>query len=198
VLRQSRAEGGASILRVLAAVLALIVCGIASAGAEPPSTTRADIMWAGLYEAELGGTIAQPDTAAGRTNELLNPRKLRATTTVEGRLGASFGLEYALIGKPTGASVPITIVVRLPKAGLKNPAKAERTYREQWVPAAKPIGSSHFVGYTFEHAWEVVPGLWIFEIWSDGEKLGEQSFCVLAERPSEADKKEPCRPVPTV
>jgi hypothetical protein len=197
VLRQSRSEGGASILRVLAAILALIVCGIAPACAEPPSVARADVLWAGLYEAEVGGSIAQPDTAAGRTNELFNTRKLRATTTVEGRLGASFGLEYALIGKPAGASVPITIVVRLPKAGLKNPAKPERTYREQWVAAPKPIGSSNFVGYTFEHTWEVVPGLWIFEIWSDDQKLGEQSFCVLAERPAEAEKKEPCRSVPT-
>jgi Domain of unknown function (DUF3859) len=198
VLRQSRLKGGGSILRVLAAVLALIVCGIAPAGAEPPSVARADVLWAGLYEADVGGTISQPDTAAGRTNELFNTRKVRATTIVEGRLGASFGLEYTLIGKPTGASVPVTIVVRLPKAGLKNPAKAERIYREQWVPAAKPIGSSHFVGYTFEHTWEVVPGLWIFEIWSEDQKLGEQSFCVLAERPAEADKKEPCRSVPTV
>jgi len=68
---------------VLAAVLALIVCGIAPAGAEPPSVARADVLWAGLYEADVGGTISQPDTAAGRTNELFNTRKVRATTIVE-------------------------------------------------------------------------------------------------------------------
>jgi hypothetical protein len=185
-------------LRVLAAVLALIVCWSAPACAEPPTVARADILWAGLYEAQMGATITQPDTAAGRTNELFNTKKLRATTTVEGRLGVSFGLEYALIGGPAGADVPITIVVKLPKAGLKNPAKGERIYREQWLPAPKPIGGSNLVGYTFEHAWEVVPGLWSFEIWSNDQKLGEQSFCVLAEQASEADKKEPCRSVPTV
>ena len=97
-------------------------------------------------------TTVQPNTAAGRTNQLVNTRKLQATTTVEGRLGVGFGLEYARNGRPTGANVPITIVVHLPKAGLKNPAKAERTYREQWTRFPKPIGGSNIVGYTFEHA----------------------------------------------
>ena len=73
-------------MRVLAVVLALIVCWSAPACAEPPTVARADILWAGLYEAQMGATITQPDTAAGRTNELFNTKKLRATTTVEGRL----------------------------------------------------------------------------------------------------------------
>jgi hypothetical protein len=186
------------VVRTAVAFLALMLCWIASAAAEPPSVARAEVRWAGLYEAEIGATIAQPNTAAGRTNQLFNTRKLQATTTVEGRLGVSFGLEYALIGRPTGASVPITVVVHLPKAGLKNPARPERTFREQWTPAPKPIGGSNIVGYTFEHAWEVVPGLWIFEIWSDDQKIGEQSFCVLPEQATEAEKKEPCRSVPSV
>lgn len=185
-------------MRTAVAFLALILCWAAPVRAEPPSVGRAEIRWAGLYEAQIGGSITQPNTAAGRTNQLFNTRKLQATTTVEGRLGVSFGLEYALIGRPTGASVPITIVVHLPKAGLKNPARAERIYREQWTPAPKPIGGSNIVGYTFEHAWEVVPGLWSFEIWSDGQKLGEQWFCVVAEQATEAEKKEPCRSVPSV
>ncbi len=185
-------------VRTFAAVLALTICWITSAAAEAPSVARAEVRWAGLYEAQIGATTVQPNTAAGRTNQLVNTRKLQATTTVEGRLGVSFGLEYALHGRPVGANVPITIVVHLPKAGLKNPAKAERTYREQWSAAPKPIGGSNIVGYTFEHAWEVVPGLWIFEIWSNDQKIGEQSFCVLPEQATEAEKNEPCRSVPSV
>jgi hypothetical protein len=184
--------------RTAVAVLVLMACWAAPAAAEPPSVARAEVRWAGLYEADLGGTIAQPNTAAGRTNQLFNTRKLQATTTIEGRLGVSFGLEYALIGRPAGADVPITIVVTLPKAGLKNPARAEPTYREQWLAAPKAIGGVNIVGYTFEQAWEVVPGLWNFEIWSDDQKLGEQSFCVLAEGATEAERKEPCRSVPSV
>lgn len=185
-------------VRTAVAVLALLLCWAVSATAEAPSVARAEVRWAGLYEAEIGATTVQPNTAAGRTNLLVNTRKLRETTTVEGRLGVSFGLEYALHGRPPGASVPITIIVNLPKAGLKNPAKAERTYREQWTPSPKLIGGSNIVGYTFEHAWEVVPGMWIFEIWSGDQKLGEQWFCVLSEHATEAERKEPCRSVPSV
>jgi len=186
------------VVRRAVAVLALILCWSAPVAAEAPSVARAEVRWAGLYEAEIGASTVQPNTAAGRTNQLFNTRKLQATTTVEGRLGVSFGLEYALIGRPAGASVPITIIVTLPKEGLKNPARAERTYREQWLPAPKPIGVSNIVGYTFEQAWEVVPGIWNFEIWSNDQKLGEQWFCVLAEQATEAERKEPCRSVPSV
>jgi len=184
-------------VRSAVAVLALALGWALAARAEEPSVARAEILWAGLYEAQITGTVTQPGTAAGRTNELFNTKKLQATTTIDGRLGVSFGLEYALIGQPAGAEVPITIVVNLPKEGLRNPAKGERMYREQWVPSHKTIGGANIVGYTFEHAWEVVPGLWSFEIWSQDQKLGEQSFCVLAERPTEAEKNEPCKSVPT-
>src|SRR5262249_23225888 len=109
----------------------------------------------------------------------------------------SFGLEYVLAGSPVGAGVPVTIVVVLPKEGLHNPVKGEPTYREQWLPSLKPIGAPNIVGYTFEQAWEVVPGLWTFEIWSEGQKLGEQSFCVVAERPAGAGPADPCQSVPT-
>jgi Domain of unknown function (DUF3859) len=186
------------VVRIWAAALAFALCWAAPARAEPPSVARAEILWAGLYEAETMGVIAQPDTAMGRTNELFNTRKLQATTTIDGRLGVSFGLEYALVGKPAGANVPITIVVVLPKEGLLNPNRAQPTYREQWLPAPKTIGGANIVGYTLEHAWEVVPGLWTFEIWSGDQKLGEQAFCVLTERPANDQKKEPCRSVPTV
>jgi Domain of unknown function (DUF3859) len=184
-------------VRSAVAVLALILCGAVAARAEQPSVARAEILWAGLYEAQITGTITQPGTAAGRTNELFNTKKLRATTTIDGRLGVSFGTEYLLVGQPAGAEVPITIVVNLPKEGLRNPARGERMYREQWVASYRTIGGANIVGYTFEHAWEVVPGLWTFEIWSGDQKLGEQSFCVLAERPTEAEKSEPCKSVPT-
>ena len=129
-------------MRSAVAVLALILCGAAAARAETPSVARAEILWAGLYEAQITGHMTQPGTAAGRTNELFNTRKLQATTTIDGRLGVSFGLEYALIGQPAGAEVPITIVVHLPKEGLRNPARAERMYREQWIPSPKFIGGS--------------------------------------------------------
>jgi hypothetical protein len=175
-----------------------MLCWSLPVAAEAPSVARAEVRWAGIYAAEVGPSTAEPNTAAGHTIQHFNTRKLQETTTVEGRLGVTFGLEYALIGRPAGASVPITIVVTLPKSGLKNPAKAERTYREQWTAAPKPIGGSNIVGYTFEHAWEVVPGLWIFEIWSNDQKIGEQSFCVLPEQATEAEKNEPCRSVPSV
>jgi Domain of unknown function (DUF3859) len=183
-------------VRRFAAALAVLLCW-SPARAEPPSVSTAQVLWAGVYEALIGGQIAQPNTALGITKELTATRKVKATTTVEGRLGVSFGIEYGLLGRPEGAAVPVTIVVMLPKEGLKNPARAERTYREQWLPEPQWIGAATIIGYTFDFPWEVVPGLWTFEIWSEGQKLAEQAFCVVTERPPEGDKTEPCKSVPT-
>jgi hypothetical protein len=184
-------------VRLAAAAVALLLGGALPLRAEAPSVARAEVLWAGLYQAVVVGRITQPGTASGITNELAGTRKIKQTTTVEGRLGISFGMEYLLVGSPAGADVPITIVVTLPKEGLHNPANPEPTYREQWRPAPKTIGGANIVGYTFEHTWEIVPGLWTFEVWWEEHKLAEQSFCVVTERPPEGDKTEPCKSVPT-
>ena len=42
----------------------------------------------------------------------------------------------------------------------------------------KTIGETVYLGYGFEHAWEIVPGTWTYQIWHDGRKLAERSFTV--------------------
>ena len=165
----AKSSGGrrSSVVRTFAAVLALTLCWVTSAArAEAPSVARAEIRWAGLYEAQIGATTVQPDTAAGRTNELVNTRKLQATTTVEGRLGVSFGLEYALTASRRARTCRSPSSSTCPRRGCAIRPRPSARIASSGAPAPKPIGGSNIVGYTFEHAWEVVPGLWIFEIWS--------------------------------
>ena len=138
----------------------------------------------------------------GKTNKLGSIRKLEATTTVRGKLGTSFGFEYALIGAPAGAQAAIEIVVVLPEPGLLNPANGKRTRRERWRPSPSLLSGATIAGYQFEMDWEIVPGRWTFQIWQSDRKLGEQSFCVITENvpaPSDkqADKKDPCHSAAT-
>ena len=170
--------------------------------AQTSNVDRAEILWAGTYNAQIVGTVNQPDTAAGRTNKLGQIQKLETTTTIRGRLGANFGFEYALSGTPAGAHAAIEITVLLPEPGLLNPATGKRTLRERWQPSPSLVGGATVVGYRFEKDWEILPGLWKFEIGHHGRKLGEQSFCVLAEpspAPAEGggDKKDPCHSAAT-
>lgn len=163
---------------------------------------RAQILWAGTYTAQIVGTVEQPATAMGKANKLGSIRKLETTTTVRGKLGTSFGFEYALVGAPAGAQAAIEIVVVLPEPGLLNPVSGKRTRRERWRPSPSLLGGATIAGYQFEMDWEIVPGRWTFQIWQNDRKLGEQSFCVLTEDPAtpsekDADKKDPCHSAAT-
>ena len=40
-------------------------------------------------------------------------------------------------------------------------------------------GREDFLTWTFEMKSDLVPGIWTFEIWSDGKKLTEQSFEII-------------------
>jgi len=176
-------------VRLIATLVLAFLCS-APTRAQQATIEAAEILWAGTYRAQIVGTVEQPGTAIGKTNQLGDTGKLETTTTVRARLGTSFGIEFRLSGAPEGAEAPITIVVVLPKAGLYNPATQKRTFREEWRPSPRLVGGASLVGYLLEMDWEVVPGIWKFEIWSNGRRLGEQSFCVIADRTPEPDSPE--------
>jgi hypothetical protein len=158
--------------------------------AQAPRVDGADILWAGTYRAQVVGTVEQPQTAAGKTNQLANIVKLETTTTVPARLGTSFGFEYRLSGEPQGQAAVVDIVVILPKAGLFNPITQKRYYREQWRASQNRVGATTMIGYLFERQWEAVPGIWKFEVWHAGRKLAEQSFCVVGDGAPEPGGRE--------
>jgi hypothetical protein len=185
-----------------AALVLLALIGATGVRAQAPSVDRAEISWAGIYRGQIVGTVDQPGTASGKTNQLANIVKLETTTTVRARLGTSFGFEYRLEGAPEGAAAAVKIVVVLPKAGLFNPVTKQRTHREEWRPAPSMVGGASLAGYLMERDWEIVPGIWKFEIWHDGRKLGEQAFCVVSDGAPDPDageqeKDEPCHSAAT-
>ncbi len=189
-------------VRALATALLLVACCAASRA--EPQGAQAEILWTGVFQANIVGAVDQPNTAIGRTNQLGNIEKLETTTTVPARLGVSFGLEYRLTGGAEGSMATIQIAVVPPKAGLLNPATQRRLYRETWRPSSVVIGAPTVIGYSLERDWEVVPGLWKFEIWQGNRKLGEQTFCLVAENePGSSDKgrkapaEEPCHSAAT-
>ncbi len=100
------------------------------------------------------------------------------TRTIPARPGVRFGFRYNVVGAPDGTQVPVTIVDKFPKQGLRKPGSAESFYREEYV-AQKTIGRESYTDYGFDHDWELVPGTWTIELWYQGRKLTEQSFTVI-------------------
>ncbi len=131
----------------------------------------------GIYLTNVDGTASAPDTTTGEISLLSDPGLIRRTTTIPALPKSSFGLRYELIGLAAGEAMTVTDVVITP--GIKKPDSdnpvAYRESREDIVIGGNVI----YTGYTFDEAWEAVPGAWIIEIWHKETKLLSKEFTVV-------------------
>ena len=138
---------------------------------------RIDIVGTGTYEIRAGQETPAADTPTGEVTGVETATNLEKTTSINGRVGVEFGLQYVVVGEPAGAEIPLDFVILYPQPGLADPDKA-KPVRESRYSRAKKIGDTVYLGYGFENEWEVAPGTWTFQIWYQGKKLAEQSFTV--------------------
>ena len=74
-------------------------------------------------------------------------------------------------------ALPVTDVIITP--GIKVPDSDQPVrYRESRHDLAMG-GRTVFTGYTFDNAWEAVPGTWRIEIWHADNKLLSKEFTVV-------------------
>jgi hypothetical protein len=147
------------------------------AHAQKAQIERIDIVGRGIYQVAVGKLTPDKQTPTGVVASVKNATKVEDTTTVHARIGLEFGIEYVIVGSPKGAQVPIRIVNIYPKQGLRNP-KTRKTLRHAEIVRKKTIGDVIYAGYAFENEWEIVPGVWKFELWHKNRKLAQQSFTV--------------------
>ncbi len=159
-------------------IRAAIVGAGRRAPAQTPRIDRIDVVEYGIYRTETTKRTETPGTAGGYVRTLTNIRNSEVTSTIPARPGVRFGFRYNVVGAPDGTQVPVTIVDKFPKQGLRKPGSAESFYREEYV-AQKTIGRESYTDYGFDHDWELVPGTWTIELWYQGRKLTEQSFTVI-------------------
>lgn len=125
----------------------------------------------GIFRAE--GSVVE--FAAG-VRRIQKPMLVQATDEIPARRGVRFGLRYILQGRPFGVPAKLELITRFPGRGLvghPGGALAEHRYS-----AEINIGVPQYRDYSFDEHYELVPGMWVFEFWHSGRKLGEQQFCV--------------------
>jgi len=145
----------------------------------------------GVYKAE---TIARTITeiAAGVLNTVVNPRLISEGVIVYGNLGVRFGIRYVVSGTAT-TDVDLRFVIRFPPAGLRDPKGLRHSVSEQSLSVQ--AGGVYYWDYRLESDWEIVPGAWHFEIWSNANKLAQQTFCILDARQAlDANNAKECLP----
>lgn len=148
---------------------------------------RADVTRWGIYDVQIVGATADKNLAGGSMNVVAKRRHVRETTTIFARVCTSFGFEYVLVGAPNDAAVPIRMVTRFPGQGVHNPETGVTTYEHETL-VRRTIGQIHFRSYTLENDWEVVPGVWTFELWHGDRKLVDRSFTLSRACGEECDR----------
>ncbi|HEY1473073.1 MAG TPA: DUF3859 domain-containing protein [Pseudolabrys sp.] len=164
-------------MRILLMFSLLSLLTAPSFAAQTPQVDRIEVVSAGMFKSKVAKKEASPGSATGTREVIASEKLLRQTADIKARLGDEFGFRYRIVGKPKSAKVPVKIVTVFPGEGLRNPKADKPTQRDE-LNEDRPIGRVLYESYHFDHDWEMVPGVWAFEIWYDGKKLAEQKFTV--------------------
>jgi hypothetical protein len=161
-------------------MLSLLPLAFSSIGAYAQAVhiDRIDIVDYGTYTARTEDHIAAPGTAAGRWNTLANIQHAVTTQVVPAQLGTRFGFSYTVVGEPHEVPMSIHVVNIFPSPGLHNPANPRPKDRDEYDRTV-PVGQELYTGFKFDHDWEVVPGVWTFQLWYEGRMFAEQKFTIV-------------------
>lgn len=163
-------------MRLARLLLLPLLLASLSASAQAVKIDRIDIVGKGVYLIEAGVQTTNANTPTGTITAVTTVKNIEATTNIRARLGMEFGLQYVIAGEPMGADVLLDIVNIFPAPGLREPGAQPMT--ESKYSRTKKVGETVYLGYGFENDWEIVPGVWTFQIFHQGRKLAEQSFIV--------------------
>jgi len=174
---KSEPAGEFRVMRVtlLVGLLAFLSSGALAQGAH---IDRIEIVSKGIYKVQTGAVTKDSNMPAGEVKAPDSFKNVEATRAIPARFGVEFGFEYRVVGAPDGAEVALRFVNIYPATGLADPASAKPILSDKFE-RTKKIGEVNYLGYGFEHDWELVPGTWKMEIWSGGRRLIQESFTVI-------------------
>jgi Domain of unknown function (DUF3859) len=165
------------VIRVLASAAMALAMFLAAAGAAQAQVQSIDVYEFGTYRS-AGGTEVGVTPKGIVRSQTSGIKQLEATRKVIGLLGVEFGFRYRTKGAREGALVPLTIVAKFPPPGVLGRSTQVPVQVDGYTQVTT-AGKDDFLTWTFEMKSDLVPGIWTFEIWSDGKKLTEQSFEVI-------------------
>jgi Domain of unknown function (DUF3859) len=151
----------------------------------PPATAQnltVTIVEHGIYTAETVRVEKLPN--GFNSNVVDKICHVETTGAVPAKLGVQFGFRYRLEGGPEGAPVVLRRVTRFPAPVSPPDGPPAQAVSENNIGVR--IGATSYLGYGFDHAWELVKGLWSLEIWYGQRRLAGQEFEIGEGEPPQA------------
>lgn len=137
----------------------------------------AQIIDFGFYE--LAGqsiVVNSREAATGKRRYNSKPVFLEKATNIPAILGYSFGFRYKVYGMPVNSLVELKKVLKYPEL------KGKSSSSSKLICMTDSEGSiEKATGYTFDEEFELVPGIWTFEIWYNEKLLVTKSFNIIAQ-----------------
>lgn len=130
----------------------------------------------GVYTSKLQYKEPSETAATGFINRVTDIKLVEQTDKICARIGLSFGVYYQVTGTPVGAPVVLQMVSRYPAPGVVD-AKG-RHHAISTFTSNGTVGATSFRSFTFEYAWEMLAGEWVFEFHHKGRKVAETRFTV--------------------
>jgi hypothetical protein len=136
------------------------------------------------YRHQCGTYTAQSVSAPSRAGQFWH--FVSKSTEVAGQVGTQFGIEFRIDGNPVGDGVTLHMVLNFPPQGIRNPNTGDTMHTTDIAFPNLKIGALCLLGYGFDNAWEIVPGVWTEQIWYQDRMLAERTFTVT--RPERGDR----------
>jgi hypothetical protein len=147
---------------------------------KPPVVTGLTITNAGTFtgqttSAPAGAGQQSPTSTIGTE---VSWHFVSASMDVAGQVGTQFGIEFRIDGTPPGDGVTLYLALAFPPQGIRNPNTGNMLHAAKIAFPNMKIGALSVLGYGFDTAWEIVPGVWTVQIWYQDRMLAERTFTV--------------------
>jgi Domain of unknown function (DUF3859) len=168
------------VISLLAAVPYAAAVQAATVVAPATTVSGVTVTNTGTYKAQSvsapggAGQLSPTDTIGTATNWHF----VSKTSEVAGEVGTQFGIEFRLEGNPVGDSATLHMVLKFPPQGIRNPHTGATMHTADITFPNLKIGALCLLGYGFDNAWEIVPGVWTEQIWYQDRMLAERTFTV--------------------
>ena len=146
--------------------------------AQLPHVDRLTVVEYGIYTTTTDRVAPAPDAPGLTIRYKSNIRHAATTREIPAQPGVEFGFKFDVVGSPAGAKVPLHVVAIFPPPGLID-ASSNKSFSTAEYDRTDAIGPGGYLSYSFDHDWELVPGVWTFQIWNQGRMLVEEKFKVV-------------------
>ena len=164
-----------------------LAAAVSGAAAQTPTVaeqtatvTGITITKVGTYTAQTTSAPARPgqETPTGTVGTDVNWHFVLDSPDLAGKTGTQFGIEFRLDGAPAGDNLTLHAVFIFAPQGMRNPNTGDIMLAAKVAFPNMKIGALCLVGYGFDNAWEIIPGMWTEQIWYQDRMLAERSFTV--------------------